>query len=61
MAVLEQYCRDGVGLFQLTSLAEQYRFVALLRANDSGGADQRRVGTGEEEVFVAVVVEEADE
>lgn len=35
-AALDQYCRDGMDLFQIPSLGKQFQFTASLRANKTG-------------------------
>lgn len=57
---LDRYQRDGTVLFQISSIAKLPQFVALLRAINGGGADPRRVRSGDEKVPEVVLVE-ADE
>lgn len=58
---LYRYRCDDTELCQVLSLEKQSQFIALLRANKSGGANSCRVRSREEEASDAVVVEEAYE
>lgn len=47
---LDQYLCNGTYLFQVLSLAEQFRSVALLNANNSGSSGPSGVRSREKEV-----------
>lgn len=56
-----QYHCDGTDLFRIPSLAEQFEFVTLLRANSSGRVSSNGVREVDVEVSDAAVVEKRGE